>query len=169
MDRNNRKLYFAILALLSQFAAFANSLHKNHVIRCHLIEEIFLHNIFENMSNVESIQNGFGWRTDHGADLIVKFQNPVIGVNTTSTLIIQAKSYEGNHYDLNAVDQLIEGIKEYNADGGLLITTAQKTEELEDRIRKAREEIDKEIDLMAGNDVARFVFRYAPEILLGIN
>jgi restriction endonuclease Mrr len=83
--------------------------------------------------------------------------------------VIQAKSYEGDHYDLNAVDQLVEGIKQYNADGGLLITTAQKTEDLEDYVRQATEKAGKVIDLISGNDVARFVIHYAPETLVGID
>lgn len=131
--------------------------------------ERFLHRIFESMPNVESIQNGFGWRTDHGADLIVSFQNPLIGVSLTSRLVVQAKSYEGHHYDLNAIDQLVEGIEKYNADGGLLITTAHKTEHLEDYVRQKVEETGKVIDVIAGSDVARFVIRYAPDMLVGID
>jgi len=131
--------------------------------------ERFLHKIFSAMPNVESIQNGFGWGTDHGADLIVSFQNPLIGVNLTSRLVIQAKSYEGDHYDLEAVDQIDEGIQRFNADGGLLITTAQKTEQLEDYIRQVGDKSGKTIDLISGNDVARFVIRYAPDLLLGID
>ena len=65
------------------------------------------------------------------------------------------------------MDQLIEGIKEYNADGGLLITTAQKTEILEDSVRQATERSGKVIDIISGNDVARFVIRYAPDMLVG--
>ncbi|MAS95566.1 MAG: restriction endonuclease [Verrucomicrobiales bacterium] len=129
--------------------------------------ERFLHRVFDSIPNVVSIQNGFGWGTDHGADLIVEFQNPIVGVSLTSKLVVQAKSYEGDHYDLGAVDQLIEGIKKYDADGGLLITTAQKTESLEDRMQQAAEETGKQFDLMAGNDVARFVIRHAPELLIG--
>ncbi len=131
--------------------------------------ERFLHRIFESMPNVESIPNGFGWGTDHGADLIVTFQNPLIGVNLTSRFVVQAKSYEGDHNDLNAVDQLVEGIRKYNADGGLLITTAQKTERLEDYVRRKVEENGKVIDVIAGADVARFVIRYAPDMLVGID
>lgn len=129
--------------------------------------ERFLHRIFEEMPNTLSIQNGFGWKSDNGADLIVEFQNPIIGVNLTSKLVVQAKSYEGNHFDLTAVDQIVNGIKQYQADGGLLITTANKTEQLEEYVQKKSEEIDKDIDIIAGSDVARFVIRYAPEMLIG--
>lgn len=130
--------------------------------------ERFLHRIFDDMPNVLSIMNGFGWGTDHGADLIVEFENPIIGVSLTSKLIVQAKSYEGDHYDLNAVDQIVEGIKEYDADGGLLITTAESTEQLEDKVRQASEDCGKVIDLLAGADVARFVLTHAPQLVAGI-
>lgn len=129
--------------------------------------ERFLHRIFNAMPNTDSVKNGFGWRTDHGADLIVDFQNPIIGINLKSKLVIQAKSYEGNHFDLNAVDQIVQGIEIYKANGGLIITTANSTQELEDYILRKEDEIGKPIDLIAGSDVAKFVIRYAPELLVG--
>ena len=141
----------------------------NHIQEMNKSKEFekFLHRIFDNMPNTTSIQNGFGWKSDHGADLIVEFENPIIGVNVNSKIVVQAKSYTGDHNDLNAVDQIIRGIEEYDADAGLLITTANETEELEKYVREKSEEIEKIIDVMAGHDVARFVLRYAPEFLLG--
>jgi hypothetical protein len=129
--------------------------------------EKFLHKIFGSMTNVLSIQNGFGWKSDQGADLIVEFQNPIAGVNLITRLIIQAKSYTGSHYDLNAVDQIREGIAAYKADGGLLITTAESTEQLEEKVLRTSEEIGKTIDVLAGSDVAKFVLTHAPKLLIG--
>lgn len=129
--------------------------------------ENFLHMIFDSMPNVISTQNGFGWKSDEGADLIVEFRNPIRGVNLTTKQIIQAKSYVGSHYDLYAVDQIKEGIAAFKADGGLLITTAESTEELERKVRETSEEIGKTIDVLAGADVARFVLTHAPHLLIG--
>jgi len=129
--------------------------------------ERFLMRIFENLPNTVSIQNGFGWRSDHGADLIVEFQNPIASINLTTKIIVQAKSYVGNHIETSGVDQIVAGINQYNADGGLLISTAKATEELENYIVNKSEENDKTIDLIAGDDVAKFVLRYAPELLIG--
>jgi len=129
--------------------------------------ERFLHEVFINMHNTESVQNGFGWRTDHGADLIVTFQNPIGGVRLTTRLVVQAKSYTGEHHDLSAVDQIIEGMEKYNADGGLLITTGQATEALEAYAAKQSEACGKTIDLIAGPEVGRFVLRHAPHLLIG--
>ncbi len=131
--------------------------------------ERFLHLIFQSMPNVLSIQNGFGWRSDQGADLIVEFQNPIIGVNLISRLVIQAKSYTGSHHDSTAVKQIIEGMAAYKADGGLIITTAELTEPLEDCVRQAAEETGKTIDILAGREVARFVLNHAPQILTGVS
>lgn len=140
--------------------------HQIHQMNKSKEFERFLQRIFEKMPNTISIQNGFGWRSDHGADLIVEFENPIVGINIKSKLIVQAKSYEGQHFDKNAIDQIRQGMEKYDADAGLLITTAQETEEIENYITEVSEEMDKTIDLMAGADVARFVLRYAPEMIL---
>lgn len=129
--------------------------------------ERFLHRIFDKMPNTISIQNGFGWRTDHGADLIVEFENPIIGINVTTKVVVQAKSYKGNHSDTSAIDQIIAGMEKYQADAGLLITTGKETEVLENYITKKSIETGKTIDLIAGKDLAKFVLRYAPELLVG--
>lgn len=160
-NRSDIHLKEKVSALLPQISSQIHEMNKSKEF------ERFLHRIFDKMPNTTSIQNGFGWKTDHGADLIVEFENPIIGVNVTTKLIVQAKSYEGSHYDKNAVDQIVEGIERYEADAGLLITTADETEELEEYVREKSEEIDKTIDVIAGPDVAKFVIRYAPELLIG--
>jgi restriction endonuclease Mrr len=141
----------------------------NHIQKMNKSKELerFLHRVFSNMPNTVSVLNGFGWRTDNGADLLVEFENPIIGLNVTTKVVVQAKSYTGNHFDTNAIDQIVNGINKFDADAGLLITTANETEELEEYIRAKAEKIGKPIDVIAGNDVAKFVLRYAPELLIG--
>ena len=160
-DKSIIHLQDKVANLLPQITSHIQEMNKSKEF------EKFLQRIFTGMPNTVSIQNGFGWRTDHGADLIVEFDNPIIGVNVTTKLIVQAKSYYGQHFDTNAIDQIVDGIKKYNADAGLLITTANETEVLEEYLRKKTEEIGKTIDIIAGNDVAKFVLRYAPELLIG--
>ncbi len=147
--------------ILPKIASEIHRMNKNKEF------ERFLHRIFDKMPNTISVKNGFGWKTDNGADLIVEFENPIIGINVSTKLIVQAKSYQGQHYDKGAIDQIVTGIKEYDADAGLLITTAEETEELEDYVREKSDEIQKIIDVIAGIDVAKFVIRYAPELLIG--
>jgi hypothetical protein len=129
--------------------------------------EKFLHRVFERVPNCTSVTNGFGWKTDHGADLIVDFENPLVGINLSHKLIVQVKSYENEIADRNAIDQIIEGINVYQADGGLLFTTAKMTEDLENYIVEQAEDHNTTIDVIAGNDVARFILRYAPDLILG--
>ena len=130
--------------------------------------EKFLHKVFGKIPNVKSVMNGFHWGSDFGADLIVDCENPLIKESYSTRLVVQAKSYENDHYDLHAVDQLKEAIAKFSADGGLLITTAKSTEELEDKVLKVSEEIGKPIDIMAGADVAKFVLKHAPHLLLDL-
>lgn len=129
--------------------------------------ERFLHEVFRHMPHTVSIQNGFGWRTDHGADLIVDFQNPIAGVTLNTRLVVQAKSYTGDHHDLHAVDQIVKGMEKYKADGGLLITTGNATEALETYVLSQSEASGRTIDLIAGPEVGRFVMLHAPHLLIG--
>lgn len=129
--------------------------------------ERFLQLVFESVPNCVSTMNGFGFGTDFGADLIVEFEVPVIGISAIHKIVVQAKSYEGVHDETKEVDQIIEGIRKYEADGGLLISTGNPSEKLEEYLREKSDEIGKTIDLLAGTDVARFVIRYAPELLIG--
>jgi hypothetical protein len=147
--------------VLPQITAMIQQMHRSKEF------ERFLHEVFSAIPNATSQLNGFGWKSDEGADLIVEFQSPVFGLTLTTKLVVQAKSYQGDHYDLGGVEQLVNAIKHFGADGGLLITTAQKTEFLEDAVRKASETTGKTIDVIAGSDVARFVLRNAPHLLVG--
>jgi len=160
-DKGIIHLQEKVTELLPQITARIQEMNKSKEF------ERFLNRIFSSMPNTVSSPNGFGWKTDKGADLLVEFGNPIAGVNVTTKLVVQAKAYIGDHFDKKAVDQIVEGINAYNADGGLLITTANETEVLEKYVRERSEDIGKTIDVIAGNDVAKFVLRYAPELLIG--
>ena len=89
--------------------------------------EGFLAKVFRKIPEVEAvIENGKRWGTDHGADLIVTTRDPL---GFGRTIIVQVKSYEGEHYDLSAVEQVKTGIKKFEGDAGMIITTAERTEE----------------------------------------
>jgi hypothetical protein len=160
-DKSITHLQEKIAKLLPQITSHIQEMNRSKEF------ERFLHRIFSGMPNTVSIQNGFRWGTDNGADLLVEFKNPIIGVNITTKLVVQVKSYSGPHSDTNAIDQIVEGINKYNADAGLLITTGNETEILEEYLRKKTEEIGKTIDVIAGIEVAKFVLRYAPELIIG--
>jgi restriction endonuclease Mrr len=87
-------------------------------------------------------------------------------VENLSPFIVQIKSYEGEHWETHAVEQIKEAISRYEADAGLLITTAEKTVKLQEAIDKLSSAIEKPVALLAGEDVARFVLKYYGDELL---
>jgi len=131
--------------------------------------EVFLAKVFRKIPGVvEVIENGLGGGTDHGADLIVKTRSPVGNLDFENIIIVQVKSFQGNHFDLHAVNQVKTGIEEYNGTAGMIITTAQRTEKLETKIEEISKDIDCPIDLLAGDDVAKFVIKHASDLVFRV-
>ncbi|MFT5608504.1 MAG: hypothetical protein ACI9PZ_002318 [Parvicella sp.] len=127
--------------------------------------ELYLAKVFRKVEGIVDVkENGSGWGTDHGADLIVTFKN----LNFETKVVVQVKSFEGCHYSLEAVSQIEEAIKVYEANAGIIITTAVSTESLEASVQSLSDKIGKQIDLLAGEDVARFVLKYAPEMVFKV-
>ena len=113
--------------------------------------------------------NGFRWGTDQSADLIVTTRSALGFLNIENKIIVQIKSFEGSHYEVGAVDQVKIGIEKFEGTAGMIITTAQKTEKLEKRITAVSECIGCPIDLLAADDVAKFVLKNAPELLFKLD
>lgn len=136
--------------------------------------EAFLAEVFRKIPGVTNVREhgklkGFG--TDNGADLIVSYDTglPIIGLRKAATLVVQAKSYTDVHWETNAVDQLKEAMETFNADAGMLITTAQASEHLIttfDAISTKFLEQGKTLTLISGDDVARFALKFGSDLLL---
>ena len=95
--------------------------------------ERFLAEVFRKIPGVVEVkENGFGWKPDEGADLIVKYNlERIKGVELIEqTWVVQVKSYTGEHWETNAVDQLRNAIEKFDADVGILITTGERTQNL---------------------------------------
>ncbi|HIE00488.1 MAG TPA: restriction endonuclease [Thiotrichaceae bacterium] len=132
--------------------------------------ERFFAQVFRNIDNVVKVkENGFGYKTDNGADLIVTMQTSIANIEFEKKIVVQLKSFGGTHNDLTAVEQIVNAIKYYNADAGIIITTATKTEELEKKIQEQSHELVKPIDLLAGDDVAKFVIKHAKDLLFRLD
>ena len=128
--------------------------------------EGFLAKVFREIPGVEDVnEHGQRWGTDHGADLIVTMRDPL---GLARTIIVQVKSYEGEHYDLSAVEQVKTGIKEFEGDAGMIITTAKRTEKLENEIERISGDIDRPITLLAGSEVSAFVIKHASKLLFNL-
>ena len=123
--------------------------------------ESFLAEVFEKVPGVKHVEkNGNG--KDHGADLIVDMCTEL---RHEHLVIVQVKSFEGDHNDTKAVKQVEEGIKHYKGTEGMVITTGDRTQVLEEKRQEVSESINIPIDLYDGTDLAKFVIKHAPELL----
>jgi len=133
--------------------------------------EYLLADIFQNIPNVTEVKvNGSGWGTDYGADIIVKYNAgiEILDLNKEDTLVVQVKSYEGEHWNTNAVAQIKTAIETFDANAGIIITTAKATENIEREIEKASNDLNIPISLIAGENVAKFVLKYGKDLLFDI-
>lgn len=133
--------------------------------------ESFIAEVLRKVPNVISVtEHGKhkGWGTDNGADLIVNYKSGLSFSNLEKQekLVVQVKSFTGEHWETNAVDQIGEALKEFDAATGLIITTAESTKNLEEAIEVLSSKLNKPIGLIAGQEVAKFVLKYGGELIL---
>ena len=132
--------------------------------------ESFLAEVFRKIPGVVHVkENGSRWGTDYGADLIVTTSVSLGHLQFDNKIIVQIKSFEDRHYDLGAVEQVESGIRQFFGTAGMIITTAEETEELESAVRQASERVEVPIDILASADVAKFVIKHAPELVFRLD
>ncbi len=144
-------------------------IQANHPGKC---LEPFLADVFRKVPGVLDVkENGHRWGTDFGADLIIKYKAGLFkDLEKEKTLVVQVKSYEGEHWTTEAVEQLRTAIEKYDATMGMIMTTATRTESLEVAFNQLAKEYDKknvEVLLLAGNEVTQFVLQYGMKDLFG--
>ncbi len=140
--------------------------------------------VFKELSCVHSVHHQKG-RSDKGADLVVVYSAnsigfPLTGVEDTERkLLVQVKSYEGAQNDFHSMNQLRDAFEHHqhkDAHGGLIFTTATASEEFRDELNKRNDEgrfgvnydnEPRQVHLIDGQNVARFLLNAAPEVLLG--
>ena len=124
--------------------------------------EGFLAEVFRKIPAVIEVkENGSGWKSDFGADLLVKSKK---GLD-----VVQIKSYVGEVNSTNAVAQLEMAINHYNATRGIIITTGESTPALTAEVKKLAEKMRKQnvdVRLMSGSNVAKFVCKNAFDLLI---
>lgn len=172
-----------IFHLKKDLSPFLKSLteliQKNHP--AHHLESL-LATVFLQIPGVIDVrENGKlkGWGTDYGADLIVSYRTGLaIGtLEKEEKLVVQVKSYIGQHSETNAIAQIGNAIREYDANAGMLITTGESTENLEKAIEELTSQLSKSeangglnrdvpISLIAGEDVAKLLLKYGGDLVL---
>lgn len=121
--------------------------------------EDLLAELFKNVPGVKKVEKRGGPR-DRGADLLVHFESgmPI----PPQTCVIQVKSFEGEHWDTGAVNDIKRAFEHYpEADMGLIVSTAaSSTNVLDEAIDKLQKRTGKSVSLLIGKDVADFVLRF---------
>ncbi len=144
--------------------------------------ENFIAEVFRKIPSVVKVNEygrHKGWGTDSGADLIVTYKSglSISNLEKEEILVVQVKSYTGKHFEKNAVKQIETAIKKFQANAGLIITTAESTDDLEKEIEKLSNRLSMPeqdgglnkpipIGLIAGEEVAKFVLKYGGQLIL---
>lgn len=124
--------------------------------------ERLLENIFENIPSVIEVkrQGGAG---DNGADLIVTYRTglPIAGLEKAEKLVVQVKSYAGEHHDVQAVKDIVRACNHYTEiKMGLIISTATEiSANVQNAIEVAQKELDIPISIIYGAELARFILQ----------
>ena len=106
------------------------------------LEELF-EETFKKIPGVQKVTRHRG-RGDHGADLTVVFESgiPIPGLQQQHTCLVQVKSFEGEHWNTRAVDDIRKAFGHYpQADMGLIVSTATaSSEELDNALNELQKE-----------------------------
>lgn len=146
--------------LLLKITEAIHHAHPNYSLE-HLLTAVL-----RNVPGVKDVrcQGGAG---DRGADIVAVLEqgHPLTGVRQ-STCVIQVKSFEGEHWDTRAVEDIRRAFKAYpEADSGLIISTASKSGPTFDAaLEKLRSETKKHVGVLMGGDLAIFVLRYGAHL-----
>ena len=68
--------------------------------------------------------------------MIVASSMSISKIQFEKRIVVQIKSYTGKHYDLDAVEQIERAIKEFDVHARMIIPTAARTKELEEKIEE---------------------------------
>ncbi|MCK9506555.1 MAG: restriction endonuclease [Porticoccaceae bacterium] len=161
-EANLRFLSNEIQPFLLNITQRIHHTHPNYDLECLLAE------VFKKIPGVIDVkwQGGAG---DHGADILVTFDGglPIPGLEKQTVLVVQVKSYEGDHWDTRAVEDIKRAFEHYpEASMGLIISTANAiTTPVEKELDKLKEESGKPVSILVGPDVAAFLLRYGAKLL----
>lgn len=161
-ENNLRFLSNEIQPFLVDITQRIQHTHPNTNLECLVAE------VFKKVPNVTDVkwQGGAG---DHGADILVTFEDGlhINGLSKQSLLVVQVKSYEGEHDNVEAVEDIKRAFEYYGeANMGLIVSTANAASaKFQEAVDKLAEESRKPVALLVGPDVAAFLLRYGARLL----
>ena len=126
----------------------------------------FVAHVFRKVPGVVEVEvNGRLGGTDSGADVIDTTQMPLGNLPLLRKVIARIKLNAGTFFGNDAFDQVITGIKRFDGDVGMLISTAQKSEQLENAVQEASDNVGVLVNLLKFENVAKFAIKHAPELV----
>ncbi|MBR0069591.1 MAG: restriction endonuclease, partial [Synergistaceae bacterium] len=145
------------------FSEFAKKIQRNYPGKS---LEHFIAGVFRKVPGVLSVkENGSGFKSDYGADLIVSYKNDIADFGSEELMVVQIKSYEGEIWNTQAADQIKTALSYFGASSGLIITTAKSTTAIEEAVSSLSNETGKPVYVLAGEDLARFVLTYGMDLI----
>lgn len=143
----------------NEFQAIARKLHE---VSPNFFLEKVMTLIFRNTKRYVDIQTKHGLG-DKGADIILTYEDEVFpSLVFQKKCLVQVKSYKGtmNASKNDALENLKNAFNEYNdADYGIIISTADPSEEFITKVNDFNHNSDKQVGLLCGPDLARFIIR----------
>lgn len=161
-QQNLQYLSREIRPLLAKITELIHHTHPNYSLE-HLVTEVL-----KAIPGVKEakLQGGAG---DRGADILAVLEqgHPLTGDLKQTTCVVQVKSFEGAHWDTQAVEDIRRAFATYrDAEAGLIISTADKSSALLDsELEKLRAETGKQVSLLIGDAVALFILKYGSHLL----
>lgn len=135
------------------------AIHHTHPAK--FLEKL-VENVIARLPGVREVHHLQG-RADRGADLIAVMESthPITQELTQAFCVIQVKSFEGEHWDTRAVEDIRKAFKAHpEATEGLIVSTAaHSTEALESKLEALRRELGRPVNLLIGEEVAALVIR----------
>ena len=160
-ETNVRELASRMHPLLEEMAGHIQHTHPAKDL------EAFVEMVFRRVPGVRGVWRQQG-KADRGADLLVEIEYGTIpGLVQTKTVVVQIKSYQGQHDDIGAVDDIRRAFEFHgSAEMGLIVSTARTAgPNLERAVENLQEEAGKPVSLLLGADLAAFVLRHAGGLL----
>ncbi|MGA9796688.1 MAG: restriction endonuclease [Rhizomicrobium sp.] len=153
-------LTFLLNEIRPQLKEVTRSIHHTHP---NYDLEVFVERIFKLMPGIREVrrQGGAG---DHGADILVTYTSglPIPSLQNEETCVVQIKSFSGEHWDTQAVDDIGRAFERYpDATRGLIISTADDSSPaLEVALDRLKQVTGKMVHLLIGADLAVLFLRF---------
>jgi len=161
-EDNVRFLSAEIVPLLDEITDRIQRTHPNYAL------ETLLARVYKRVPGVIDVRHQ-GGAGDHGADILVTLEDrhPLTNNVEQRLCVVQVKSFEGEHWDTRAADDIRRAFNQYpDATSGLIVSTARRSAPtLEAEIERVQRETGKPVSLLIGPDVAIFVLRYADDLV----